>query len=449
MAVFRADFHRYSSRSPAGCSCLSRYTAYKLARCRRSGSTERWSHCSRVYSSFRCWPSAIFPPISWTIPLSYISNGRNLEYEKREEFIYKQVYKYRRVRWKYYPSIHLWPLLFAGRAGVEVGISLDFLLLRKFDLDAGEGDRDLDTDFFRFSCSAVWTSRLRLSHVLCTTWTGLEARPGVGSFKRSFFSSGLHWEREKRDERRPGNRVYRAYRLQAHLLFRSSSSGRRRRAWSILGRFLVLAAENGFVRFRVSRLDLAPRVIRVSIRVNRLHVLGRGARSPLILPLWRCQQGFDRSEFLHGNIKILQKRTTFPLIPLRPLAYPVKVARRWRRVAARRAAPLSSRVRVGHVLVIPLLGRAGLHGDVDVTRVRARWNGGVVQRVNGSMGGARLAAEMALQPLGRFEFPRLVFLLEIQRFPRQHVLTSREILSWEAWESERIRISESFVYLLE
>lgn len=109
---------------------------------------------------------------------------------------------------------------------------------------------------------------------------------------------------------------------------------------------------------------------------------------------------------------------------------------------------MSSRVRVGHVLVIPLLGRAGLHGDVDVTRVRARWNGGVVQRVNGSMGGARLAAEMALQPLGRFEFPRLVFLLEIQRFPRQHVLTSREILSWEAWESERIRISESlFIYL--
>lgn len=109
---------------------------------------------------------------------------------------------------------------------------------------------------------------------------------------------------------------------------------------------------------------------------------------------------------------------------------------------------MSSRVRVGHVLVIPLLGRAGLHGDVDVTRVRARRNGGVVQRVNGSMGGARLAAEMALQPLGRFEFPRLVFLLEIQRFPRQHVLTSREILSWEAWESERIRISESlFIYL--
>lgn len=110
---------------------------------------------------------------------------------------------------------------------------------------------------------------------------------------------------------------------------------------------------------------------------------------------------------------------------------------------------MSSRVRVGHVLVIPLLGRAGLHGDVDVTRVRARWNGGVVQRVNGSMGGARLAAEMALQPLGRFEFPRLVLLLEIQRFPRQHILTSWEILSWEAWESERIRISESFVYLLE
>lgn len=109
---------------------------------------------------------------------------------------------------------------------------------------------------------------------------------------------------------------------------------------------------------------------------------------------------------------------------------------------------MSSRVRVGHVLVIPLLGRAGLHGDVDVTRVRARRNGGVVQRVNGSMGGARLAAEMALQPLGRFEFPRLVLLLEIQRFPRQHVLTSREILSWEAWESERIRISESlFIYL--
>lgn len=88
------------------------------------------------------------------------------------------------------------------------------------------------------------------------------------------------------------------------------------------------------------------------------------------------------------------------------------------------------------VLIIPVLGRARLHRDVDVTCVRARWNGRVVQRVNGSMGGARLAAEVALQPLGRFEFSRLVFLLEIQRFPRQYVLTSREILPWEAWEGE-------------
>lgn len=172
----------------------------------------------------------------------------------------------------------------------------------------------------------------------------------------------------------------------------------------------MFAAQNRLVRFRVRRLDLAPRImIHLSIRVNRLDdVLGRGTRPPLILPLFHT------------------------LTPFRPLGYPVKVARRRRRVPAGAAPLVPGRVRVGRVLVIPLLGRARLHGDVDVTRVRARWNGRVVQRVNGSMGGAGLAAEVALQPLGRLEFPRLVLLLEIQRFPRQHVLTGREVLSWEA-----------------
>lgn len=134
------------------------------------------------------------------------------------------------------------------------------------------------------------------------------------------------------------------------------------------------------------------------------------------------------------------------MTPFRPLGYPVKVAR-WRRRVPAGAAPLvPGRVRVGRVLVIPLLGRARLHGDVDVTRVRARWNGRVVQRVNGSMGGAGLAAEVALQPLGRLEFPRLVLLLKIQRFPRQHVLTGREVLSWEAWREGGI--GDHFVCLL-
>lgn len=62
--------------------------------------------------------------------------------------------------------------------------------------------------------------------------------------------------------------------------------------------------------------------------------------------------------------------------------------------------------------VVPFLRCAGLHGDVDVAGVRASRKRRVVG-VEGPVGGARIAAEVTLQPFGRFEFPRLVLLLEV------------------------------------
>lgn len=119
---------------------------------------------------------------------------------------------------------------------------------------------------------------------------------------------------------------------------------------------------------------------------------------------------------------------TFSLVSFRPLAYTVKVAgRRGRGVTASSLMP-------ARVLIIPLLGRARLHGHVNVAGVGARCNVGRLDvGADRSMGGTRLATEVALQPLGRLEFSRLVLLLEVQRFPRQHVLPRRETLAGKAY----------------
>lgn len=63
-------------------------------------------------------------------------------------------------------------------------------------------------------------------------------------------------------------------------------------------------------------------------------------------------------------------------------------------------------------------GRLGLNGYVEKTRL-----GRLLLVVNGGVvGGARLATEMVLQPLGGLHFPRLFLLIEVQRPSRQSIL---------------------------
>lgn len=123
------------------------------------------------------------------------------------------------------------------------------------------------------------------------------------------------------------------------------------------------------------------------------------------------------------RLSIVTSFRTSSLISLGPLADTVKVSRGRVRVTSAGGGGGASLTTAGVVLIVPFLRRAGFHGDIDVTRVAGRY--GRVIGVVRSVRGARVAAEVALQPLGRLEFSRLVLLLEVQRLLRQRVLPCR------------------------
>lgn len=76
-----------------------------------------------------------------------------------------------------------------------------------------------------------------------------------------------------------------------------------------------------------------------------------------------------------------------------------------------------------HVLIFPFLRRAGLHSDIDVARIGAGRNRRFVS-IEGPMGGTRVTAKVAFQPLRRLEFPRFILLLQVQWLLRQSIFPS-------------------------
>lgn len=131
------------------------------------------------------------------------------------------------------------------------------------------------------------------------------------------------------------------------------------------------------------------------------------------------------------------------MISLGPLADPMEIARRRGRVSTSAPSLLPARI---HILIIAILGSAGLHGDVDVTSIGVRKRRLV--SLDGAMRGTRFATEMALQPLGGFKLPRLIFLLQVQRLLRQHVLSTWEAVCGEACGKSLVsskQILEAFV----